>query len=54
MHWESGTDEIGEPTDTFGRVNEPCLIQAGLLKGTRRGRVVTDRAYMHFGLKVQE
>jgi len=31
-------------------VLEPYLIQQGYLMRTPRGRVVTDKAYLHFGL----
>ena len=45
---------IGESTDTIEDVIEPYLIQQGFLQRTPRGRVATERAYLHFGLKVQE
>ena len=45
---------IGESTDTIEDVIEPYLIQQGFLQRTPRGRVATERAYLHFGLKIQE
>ena len=33
--------------------DEPFLIQQGFLMRTPRGRVVTSRAYSHFGFKPQ-
>jgi Holliday junction DNA helicase RuvB len=42
---------IGESVDTLEDVYEPYLIQAGFLKRTSRGRVVTEQAYRHLGLE---
>jgi len=42
---------IGEERDTIEDVLEPFLIQQGFLQRTPRGRIATDRAYLHFGLK---
>jgi Holliday junction DNA helicase RuvB len=42
---------IGESRDTIEDVLEPYLIQEGFLHRTPRGRVVTDTALLHFGLK---
>ena len=36
---------------TIEDVYEPYLLQHGYLKRTSRGRVVTDKAYEHLGLK---
>lgn len=44
---------IGESRDTIEDVLEPFLIQEGFLHRTPRGRVATDTAYQHFGLKGQ-
>lgn len=44
---------ISEERDTIEDVIEPYLIQQGFLLRTSRGRVVTDHAYLHFGLPVQ-
>ncbi len=40
---------IGEEKDTIEDVIEPYLIQQGYLQRTPRGRIATDRAYLHFG-----
>jgi Holliday junction DNA helicase RuvB len=42
---------IGEERETIEDVLEPYLIQQGFLQRTPRGRIVTDRAYQHFGLQ---
>ena len=42
---------IGESTDTLEDYYEPYLIQCGFLQRTPRGRIVTERAYAHLGLK---
>ena len=42
---------VGEERDTLEDVYEPYLIQQGFIMRTPRGRVATDRAYQHFGLK---
>lgn len=42
---------IGEEGQTVEEVYEPFLILQGFLKRTPRGRVATDRAYLHLGLK---
>jgi len=41
---------LGEEVDTLVDVVEPYLLQAALLGRTRRGRMVTARAYEHLGL----
>jgi len=41
---------ISEERDTIEDVLEPYLIQQGYMMRTPRGRVVTDHAYMHFGI----
>ena len=48
---ESLAAAIGEERGTIEDVIEPFLIQQGFLMRTPRGRVVTSRAYTHFGLK---
>jgi Holliday junction DNA helicase RuvB len=45
---------IGEDSGTIEDVYEPYLIQNGLLARTPRGRVVTEKAYLHFGLSFDE
>ncbi len=44
----------GEDAGTIEDVNEPYLIKNGLINRTPRGRVVTDLAYLHFGLSVPQ
>jgi len=43
---------IGEERGTIEDVLEPYLIQQGFLMRTPRGRVATQAAYRHFGLKI--
>ncbi|MBC3764411.1 Holliday junction branch migration DNA helicase RuvB [Neptunicella marina] len=40
---------IGEERDTIEDVIEPFLIQQGFLQRTPRGRIATQRAFLHFG-----
>jgi len=40
-----------EERDTIEDVLEPYLIQQGFMMRTPRGRVVTDHAYVHFGIE---
>ena len=42
---------VSEELDTLTDVTEPFLIQAGFIARTPRGRVVTQKAYAHLGLK---
>ncbi|WP_027852495.1 Holliday junction branch migration DNA helicase RuvB [Marinobacterium litorale] len=42
---------ISEERDTIEDVLEPYLIQQGFIMRTPRGRVVTEHAYLHFGLE---
>lgn len=42
---------IGEDRGTLEDIYEPYLIQEGFLQRTRQGRVATERAYRHLGLK---
>lgn len=50
-----GIDNLGaalsEESGTLEEVVEPYLIQQGLMMRTPRGRVVTEHAYRHFGLR---
>lgn len=39
---------VGEESGTIEEVYEPFLIQQGFLKRTQRGRVATEKAYIHF------
>jgi Holliday junction DNA helicase RuvB len=43
---------ISEERGTVEDVLEPYLLQQGFLMRTPRGRVVTHKAYTHFGLPV--
>lgn len=45
---------IGEESQTIEDVYEPYLLQIGFLQRTPRGRIVTKKAYNHFGMKVDE
>ena len=45
---------LGEETDTLVDVVEPFLLQIGLLARTRRGRLITARAYEHLGIAPPE
>ncbi len=47
---ESLAAAISEERGTIEDVIEPYLIQQGFMMRTPRGRVVTSRAYSHFGL----
>ncbi|MBL4585006.1 MAG: Holliday junction branch migration DNA helicase RuvB, partial [Pseudomonadales bacterium] len=43
---------ISEEKDTIEDVIEPYLLQQGYIMRTPRGRVVTQKAYLHFGLDI--
>lgn len=43
---------LSEEEATVEEVNEPYLMQVGLLERTPRGRVVTPKGYAHIGLEV--
>ncbi|MBV1959889.1 MAG: Holliday junction branch migration DNA helicase RuvB, partial [Pseudomonadales bacterium] len=43
---------ISEERDTIEDVIEPYLLQQGYIMRTPRGRVVTQKAYLHFGLDI--
>ncbi len=45
---------VSEERDTIEDVLEPYLIQQGYLQRTPRGRVATERAYAHLGLRRKE
>ncbi|NOR70495.1 MAG: Holliday junction branch migration DNA helicase RuvB [Methylomarinum sp.] len=45
---------ISEERGTVEDVLEPYLLQQGFLMRTPRGRMVTSKAYLHFGLKAPE
>ena len=41
---------LSEEASTLEEVNEPYLIQLGLIERTPRGRSVTEKAYEHFNI----
>ena len=41
---------LSEDTGTLEDMVEPYLMQIGFIKRTSRGRVATEKAYLHFGL----
>lgn len=43
---------IGEDAGTLEDVYEPYLLMNGLINRTPRGRVATELAYHHLGLKI--
>ncbi|NMH59423.1 Holliday junction branch migration DNA helicase RuvB [Alteromonas ponticola] len=45
---------IGEEKETIEDVIEPFLIQQGFLQRTPRGRIVSQRAYLHFGFQPEK
>ncbi|NOR45381.1 MAG: Holliday junction branch migration DNA helicase RuvB [Candidatus Delongbacteria bacterium] len=45
---------VGEESDTIEEVYEPYLIQEGFIQRTQRGRIVTERAYKHYGYKIKK
>ncbi|MBN2844229.1 MAG: hypothetical protein JXM68_14175, partial [Sedimentisphaerales bacterium] len=44
---------LGEERDTLEDMVEPFLLQQGLVARTRQGRVATEAAYQHLGVKYQ-
>ena len=48
---EALASTISEETVTLEDVNEPYLLQEGFIIRTHRGRVATDKAYTHLGIK---
>jgi Holliday junction DNA helicase RuvB len=42
---------IGEDAGTIEDVYEPYLVKNGFINRTPKGRVATDFAYEHFGMK---
>lgn len=45
---------IGEEPQTIEEVYEPYLLQIGFIQRTPRGRIITPKAYEHFGLKATD
>ncbi len=48
---ESLAASLNEEVDTIEEAVEPYLLMAGYLKRTSRGRIATQKAFTHFGLK---
>jgi Holliday junction DNA helicase RuvB len=42
---------LSEDSGTIEEVYEPFLIQQGFINRTPRGRIATNLAYKHFGIK---
>lgn len=51
---EALSSSIGEETMTLEDVYEPYLLQIGFINRTPRGRVATQKAYEHLGIRFQE
>ena len=47
---ETIATSIGEEVTTVEHVVEPFLLQEGLIKRTRSGRVATEKSYEHLGV----
>jgi len=45
---------ISEESDTVMDVYEPYLLQLGFLDRTPRGRIATERAYLHLGIPLKK
>jgi Holliday junction DNA helicase RuvB len=45
---------LSEEEDTIEEVNEPYLMQLGLIERTPRGRVVTKKGYEHVGAEITD
>ena len=45
---------LGEDSGTLDDVYEPYLIQNGLIQRTPRGRIVTEAAYRHLGIPMEQ
>jgi Holliday junction DNA helicase RuvB len=48
---EAVATTIGEDVGTIEEVYEPYLVQNGLILRTPRGRVASELAYQHIGLR---
>ena len=51
---ETLSSTIGEEVETIEDVYEPYLMQMGFITRTPRGRMVTQKAYQHLGLMMEE
>lgn len=45
---------IGEESQTIEEVYEPYLLQSGFIQRTPRGRIATEKAYVHLGIPREE
>lgn len=43
---------LGEDSGTIEEVYEPFLVKSGLIHRTPKGRMVTEKAYKHFGINI--
>ena len=43
---------LGEDKRTLEEVYEPYLVKIGFLKRTHRGRMVTEKGYLHIGKEI--
>ena len=43
---------LGEDRRTLEEVYEPYLVKIGFLKRTHRGRMVTEKGYLHIGKEI--
>ena len=50
--WETATAALSEEEATIEEVNEPYLMQTGLIERTPRGRTVTKKGYAHIGVDI--
>lgn len=51
---EAVAASLGEDKDTLEDVVEPYLLSKGFIKRTPRGRVITEKTYLHFDLEVPD
>lgn len=51
---EAIASSIGEETTTIEDVYEPYLLQIGFLKRTKRGRIVSEKAYRHLNINYEK
>ena len=51
---EAIASAIGEESVTLEDVNEPYLLQIGLINRTNRGRIVTEKAYEHLHIPYEK
>jgi len=44
---------VGEDSGTIEDVYEPYLLKHGFIQRTPRGRIVTEKAYVHLGISCE-